>query len=218
MKYPKSPLLSMLIISFLGSLPPGIINLRVSTYLLSSHVAEAAAFSCGAALSEMFLVTVLIIVRDRLTPNRHHSKNIRIATAVLLLSITAFSILAAARPPGDQFSDPTIAFPWLSGFVMNLFNPFQLPFWTAWILVLNPPGTKQHARTVKVMMQGAAAALGTLFALILYGYASHLLLGVLPGSMQALRALCGLSFAAMVILQLRKLVTWQKSDNNRELT
>lgn len=212
MKYPKSRLLSLLIISFLGSLPPGIINLRTCAYLLENRVMEAAAFSSGALLSEMFLVTTLILVKGLLKPERYEGRTIRIAGAIVLVSITAISVLVTSHQLPDRLSYPAIAVTAFSGFVMNLFNPFQLPFWIAWTLVLNPPGTRQRIATA--LMQGAAAALGTLLALGLYGYTAHLVPEPSPGNIHTLRTLSGFLLAAMAVRPLYKLIPeWQKGSN-----
>nr|WP_295921827.1 hypothetical protein [uncultured Dyadobacter sp.] len=211
MRYPKNPLLSLLIISFLGSLPPGIINLRTGTYLLDNRLTEAAAYSSGAVLSEMFLVTTLIMVKDLLKPERYRNSNLWIAGAILMVCITVISVLDTSYQLPNRPGYSSIAVPAVSGFVMNLFNPFQLPFWVAWILVLNPSGTQRPPRIITALLQGATAALGTLLALGLYGYTAHLVPDISQENRQTLRTLSAFLLVVMAIRPLYKLMpAWQR--------
>jgi threonine/homoserine/homoserine lactone efflux protein len=107
-----------LIISFLGSLPLGPLNL-VTTYISVSKGANAAIlFSLGC---------ILISKRQKFF------KMLEWITIIIILVLAIFSFNAAIREAGFSRAIPAnFKYPFWSGVLLSAIDPMKIPFWFLW--------------------------------------------------------------------------------------
>lgn len=130
-----------MLLSFLGSLPLGTLNIAAMQISISEGVKFAMFFSLGSLLAEVIYVRLSLVAMDWV---RKQEKLLRIldwATVVIVLLLAASSFYGALQPQQEKNiilgSDlPKL----LLGFVMSAINPVQIPFWFGWSTVLFSKG------------------------------------------------------------------------------
>jgi threonine/homoserine/homoserine lactone efflux protein len=131
---------SGLLVSLMGSLPLGNLNISVLNIAAQKGWRKAAAFSIGAASVEFFyLVLILQVVAWIIRHNSLFQSLQWIAVAVLLmLSISGF---VAGSSDANHKRTPNIkGTEWAFGIALSATNPLQFPFWAGWIVSLSEQG------------------------------------------------------------------------------
>ncbi len=122
-----------MIISFLGSLPLGILNLLVTYVTVSNGVLAALSFAAGCILSELIFVWLLLISLNRVSNRQKLFRVLEWITVVIILIMAGFSIKAALMQTGFTSAMPaTINHPFWSGVLISAVDPMKIPFWFLW--------------------------------------------------------------------------------------
>lgn len=126
-----------LIISFLGSLPLGTLNL-ITTYVSAANGIGAALIFCyGCIFSEVVFVRLLVIALSWIRKRNVVMKILEWVTIVVLLIFATFSFVAAYKSTPFASALPiTIKHPFKAGIIAGLLDPTRIPFWFAWTTVL----------------------------------------------------------------------------------
>jgi len=131
-----------LLVSFIGSLPLGTLNVAAMQISISDGVMAAIQFSIGSLLAEIIYVRLSLVAMDWIR------KQVRLLlffdwmTLVLLLALAGSSFYAATQPAthtGNPILSSTLP-KLLLGFLMSAINPVQIPFWFGWSSVLLAKG------------------------------------------------------------------------------
>jgi len=131
-----------LLVSFIGSLPLGTLNVAAMQISISDGVKAAIQFSIGSLLAEIIYVRLSLVAMDWIR------KQVRLLlffdwlTLILLLALAASSFYAATHP-ASQTGNPILSSSLpklLLGFLMSAINPVQIPFWFGWSSVLLAKG------------------------------------------------------------------------------
>ncbi|RYY59515.1 MAG: lysine transporter LysE [Chitinophagaceae bacterium] len=129
--------LTGMLVSFLGSLPLGTLNIAAMQISISDGVIPAIYFSVGSLLVEVFYVRLSLVAMDWV---RKQEKLFRILEWVTLGIVAALAIasFSAATHPSNS-ANPILSntLPrFVLGMVMCAVNPVQIPFWFGWSTVL----------------------------------------------------------------------------------
>lgn len=130
-----------MLVSFLGSLPLGTLNIAAMQISISDGAKLAMLFSLGSLLAEMIYVRLSLVAMDWV---RKQEKLLRIldwATVLIVLLLAASNFYTALQPHqeknfilGSPLPKPIL------GFMMSAINPVQIPFWFGWSTVLFTKG------------------------------------------------------------------------------
>jgi threonine/homoserine/homoserine lactone efflux protein len=126
-----------MLVSFLGSLPLGTLNIAAMQIAIGQGVRSAMLFSLGSLLAEMIYVRLSLVAMDWVRKQKFLLKLLEWLT-VLIVSALAFSSFYTASQvepapnPVLSVSLPKIVL----GFFMSALNPVQIPFWFGWSAVL----------------------------------------------------------------------------------
>ena len=135
-------LLTGLLVSFIGSLPLGTLNVAAMQISITDGVGAALQFSLGSLVAEVIYVRVSLVAMDWIR------KQVRLLlffdwlTLGLLLALSASSLYAATHTSvhhGNLILSSTLP-KVLLGFLMSAINPVQIPFWFGWSSVLLAKG------------------------------------------------------------------------------
>lgn len=130
---------SGLLISFLGSLPFGTLNITVFQISASQTTKAALIFALAAILVELIIVRLSLGLTEKLKIGGKLFTYLLPITITLLL-LLAFSSFQTATTSSTielgKSSFPLIQSPFILGLVMSTLNPMHLPFWTGWNSVL----------------------------------------------------------------------------------
>ena len=133
-----------MLVSFLGSLPLGTLNIAAMQISVSEGARAAMLFSMGSLSAEMIYVRLSLVAMDWV---RKQEKLLRIldwltVVIVLLLAISSFHAALQEQAAKNVVLGSSLPKLFL-GFVMSAVNPVQIPFWFGWSTVLFAKGLLQ---------------------------------------------------------------------------
>lgn len=127
-----------LLISFLGSLPLGTLNIAAMQIGIQESIRDAIYFSFGSLLVEMIYVRISLVGIDWVRKQKKLMKILEWITLIIILALAAGSFLAALQQNGSaknvMLENNMHRF--LLGMFMCAINPVQIPFWFGWSTVL----------------------------------------------------------------------------------
>jgi threonine/homoserine/homoserine lactone efflux protein len=155
--------------SFMGSIPPGTLNLCVLQLGLEHKVAAALRFALAVSIVEYPYAWVAVVFEDWLTSSPAITRNFQLITAAVMLVLGVFTLLSSLKP--TAFSVRFNASGFRRGIVLSVLNPMAIPFWigiTAYLkaqgwITLSTPG---HVHSYVAGTSVGAMLLLTLFALL----------------------------------------------------
>ena len=163
-----------ILISFLGALPLGTLNisaLRISEY----SIASAFAFITAVVISEMAVVWVLLKFVPRLSIPRIVLKLLWLSVISFLFLLTWKSISANGTSDIAVFSSMvTISSAFISGLLLSSTNPLQCLFWLGWNEMLYRHHTSsQPSKLVSYLFGIGIGTFAALSFYILIGFWSY---------------------------------------------
>jgi threonine/homoserine/homoserine lactone efflux protein len=126
-----------MLVSFLGSLPLGTLNIAAMQISVSDGVVAAMLFSLGSLLVEIIYVRISLVAMDWIRKQEKILKALEWVTLVIVLALAASSFYAALHPKVEKnivLDSPLPKF--VLGLIMSAVNPVQIPFWFGWSTVL----------------------------------------------------------------------------------
>jgi threonine/homoserine/homoserine lactone efflux protein len=138
---PMHPLFKVFItgmlISFLGSLPLGTLNVAAMQIAIKDGYIQAILFSLGSLLVEMVYVRLSLIGIDWIRKQEKIFKILEWVTLLIVVALAVSSFYAALHPKIGKnivLDSPLPRF--ILGAAMCAVNPVQIPFWFGWSTVL----------------------------------------------------------------------------------
>ena len=163
-----------LLISWLGALPLGTLNITAFDIAASQGVENAFLFALAAIFVELMYVRLTLWGSSKIVINEKWLTYILPLGALLLayLALTSFREAANPMPSGEFENFSILRSPVLLGLSLSALNPLQIPFWLAWSktlqtkkLLKDTPGS----RTFFILGIG----LGTFLALGIFIFFGH---------------------------------------------
>jgi hypothetical protein len=161
--------LSVVGISFAGSLPPGILNTGLTGLVASAGPVVAGWFGLGAVFAEMAVVRIAHAGIGFWPRAVRIPRWLSIGLSLLLISL---ALLHSGKPGG---APRYLHYPFLGGVLLSVLNPLHLPFWLGWTGVLRAKNLLADARS-EYHLFSAAIGVGTALAFLAYGIAGHFIL------------------------------------------
>ncbi|MEO5945906.1 MAG: LysE family transporter [Chitinophagaceae bacterium] len=126
-----------LLVSFLGSLPLGTLNIAAMQISVSEGIIAAMLFSAGSLVAEIVYVRLSLVAMDWIRKQEKILKALEWITVLIVVALAVSSFYAAMHPSVEKnfvLNSPMPKF--LLGFVMSALNPVQIPFWFGWSTIL----------------------------------------------------------------------------------
>ena len=127
-----------LMISFLGSLPLGTLNIAAMQIGIQESILDAIYFSIGSLLVEMIYVRISLVGIDWVRKQEKLMKIMQWITLLIIVVLAAGSFIAAIHH-GEGAKNIALQnnmHRFLLGAFMCAINPVQIPFWFGWSTVL----------------------------------------------------------------------------------
>lgn len=116
--------------SYIGSIPPGTINISVIQLTLNGRLKEAIHFALAAAFVEFFYATFAVGVQFFLVSKLDFTLHFKIVAASAMIVLGLVNFFGKSKKAGKQKSKiPMTGFK--KGMVISIFNPLAIPFWIA---------------------------------------------------------------------------------------
>lgn len=126
-----------MLVSFLGSLPLGTLNIAAMQISISDGTVKAIMFSLGSLLAEVIYVRLSLVAMDWIRKQERIFKILEWVTLAIVLALAVSSFYAATHPTQNKNVILSSNLPdFILGFVMSAVNPVQIPFWFGWSTVL----------------------------------------------------------------------------------
>ena len=211
-----------MLISFLGSLPLGTLNIAAMQISISDSAMQALQFSFGSLLAEMIYVRLSLVAMDWVRKREFFFKLLEWITLVIVLILAAASFDAAMSPIVKEnvfLSSPLPKI--VLGFSMSAVSPAQIPFWFGWSTVLLTkkillPVNKHYNFYI------IGIALGTLLGNCVFIFGGRLVADKLKNSDHLINWVIGGIFLITALIQIwkmsRKKDTKHKMKHPEEVT
>lgn len=126
-----------MLISFVGSLPLGTLNVAAMQISITDGIKPAILFSCGSLLVEIVYVRLSLVAMDWVRKQKRIFRALEWVTLFIVLALAISSFYAALTPSvkTNVILSSTLPRFWL-GVTMSAVNPVQIPFWFGWSTVL----------------------------------------------------------------------------------
>jgi|UPI00055B574E threonine/homoserine/homoserine lactone efflux protein len=186
---------SGLLISFLGALPLGTLNLTAFDIAASQDLVSALWFSVAVVLVELIVVRLTLFGNERLQLSDKLMIYLLPLGILLLLylSITSFVDAASVSKASSKVNLlPQLQSTFVLGLLLSALNPLQIPFWMTWNKVLEKKDVltaSKSSYTFYLVGIGLGTMLGLAIFMLLgnsvftnygnYGLITNLLMGVL---------------------------------------
>jgi threonine/homoserine/homoserine lactone efflux protein len=126
-----------MLVSFLGTLPLGTLNIAAMQIAIAESVRSAMLFSLGALTAEMIYVRISLLAMDWVRKQEKIFKLLEWLTLLIVVALAVTSFIAAAHPHENKNIILNNNLPsYLLGMTMGAVNPMQIPFWFGWSTVL----------------------------------------------------------------------------------
>lgn len=197
-----------LMISFLGSLPLGTLNVAAMQIGIQESIMDAVYFSLGSLLVEMIYVRISLVGIDWIRKQDKLMKAMEWLTLVIILALAIGSFMAAAQDGAEAKNEflKNNMHRFLLGMLMSAINPVQIPFWFGWSTVLF---TKKILEPVKSQYNSyiIGIGIGTLLGNCVFIFGGKWMVQRIANSGQYLNWVIGGIFTITAIIQLIKMLT-----------
>ncbi len=116
-----------LVFSFIGSIPPGTLNLAVLQLGMEYKIKTALRFSLAVAIIEYPYAWIAVVFEDWVTSSPIIIENFQLITAVVMTVLGGFTLWSARKP--SEFSVRFNESGFRRGIVLSILNPMAIPFW-----------------------------------------------------------------------------------------
>ncbi len=157
---------SGLLVSFLGALPLGTLNITAFDIAASQSLVSAIWFAIAVVLVELIVVRLTLFGNEKLELGEKLSYYLIPFGILLLLYLAVGSFMASSQisEMGSRINLlPKISSAFLLGFLLSALNPLHIPFWMTWNKVLTSKGileTSKKSYSLYILGIGIGSLMG----------------------------------------------------------
>jgi len=119
------------VVSYLGSIPPGTINVSVMQLAIQKRRRAAVFFAFAAAVIEFIYAGFTVQFHILLTNNAMLSDYFKIITSLALIALGLWNIFSKSTSKSIIISSEKGRHGFLRGMMLGILNPMTIPFWLA---------------------------------------------------------------------------------------
>jgi threonine/homoserine/homoserine lactone efflux protein len=157
------------VFSFIGSIPPGSLNLIVFQLGLNKQIRVAMRFTAAVALIEYPYAWLSVKFADLITSSPVIIANMKLITAIVMILLGVISLLPTKQQSStmvQQFNNSGFR----RGVVLSILNPLALPFWVGVTAFLTGQGYLDLSTAWHLHSYLVGIALGTVVLLVILAY------------------------------------------------
>jgi threonine/homoserine/homoserine lactone efflux protein len=194
---------SALLISFLGQLPFGNMNLTATQLAVQEGYKNAWKYSIGIVLIEVIYLRLALTAMDWVVENQLIFTIMSWLTVVVFLGLGILSLIMAKRQTKEKkgllLNNKLDRF--VLGVSVSAINPAQIPFWFIWTTQLINTGILKTT-FLDFNLFTAGAAVGSVAGLALYIYGGKWVIAKMKASNRQLNIFMGIVFILAALFQL----------------
>ncbi len=167
--------------SFLGSIPPGTLNLTVLQLGLERKTNIAWRFAIGVAIVEYPYAWLAVKFENLITSSPVILDNFKLISAIVMILLGTLNIWSTQKP--TVFTEKFQESGFRRGIILSILNPLALPFWIAITAYLSVQGWIMLSDNTDLHSYLLGISLGALSLLVMVAYlARRMVLVLQPGS------------------------------------
>lgn len=199
-----------MLVSFLGSLPLGTLNIAAMQISVSDGINSAIFFSIGSLLAEIVYVRLSLVAMDWIRKQERVLKVLEWVTLAIVVALAIASFYAALHPSQNENVILSSNLPkFILGFTMSALNPVQIPFWFGWSTVLFSKKVllprNDHYNTYII-----GIGIGTFAGNLLFIFGGRIIADRINNNQDVLNWIIGGIFLLTAMIQAWKI--WRKKD------
>ncbi len=202
-----------LIVSFLGSIPLGWLNLLGFEIFRNDGFRALLAFISGVVVIESFVIYLTLVFAHHIAENSAMFRYIRLFSIVFLLLLAVISFIGFHKS-NPNYSAYLVYSPFMAGILASALNVIQVPFWLGWNLYLAGNGFITRGRVEDLaFVSGCVVGTGSgmsCFILIIDYFAGYAAWSWLPDHTIIFAGI----FAAMAIFQV---ISYRKKHHQKQI-
>ncbi len=161
-----------LLVSFLGSLPLGVLNITILDISLKKGMRAAVQFALACALVELVYSYVSVLLTRYLIEFPNLRPFTEVVAAVTLLGMGVYYL---RKPKSPVASKNKAVSPFYLGLTLSLINIVAFPFWILYTTLLQGKGIVSLSGSPLIASYVLGIAVGAVGCLLVFAYASRLL-------------------------------------------
>jgi len=195
-----------MLVSFLGSLPLGTMNVTVTQLSVSDGIRAGFLFAVGSMIVEVIIVRIALVTMKWLARQHRVFHLLEYVTTSVILFLAIASFIAAYKMTGFATSLPVKSItPFWTGAFLSVTNPLHIPFWLGWTTVLmNKNILKPDSIEYNWYVTGIG--LGTMFGFAVFIYAGNSLVTQIQEHQTILNFAIGLVLLLTAAIQVKKII------------
>lgn len=205
-----------MLISFLGTIPLGTLNVAAMQISVSDGVTQALYFSLGALLVEIIYVRISLVGMNWVRKQKKLFRWLEWITLAIIVALAVSSFIAALSPSQHKNQILSNTLPRFElGLMMSAVNPMQIPFWFGWSTVLftkkilEPQNSQYNAYI-------GGIGIGTFAGNSIFIFGGQLLVGALNKNQNIINWIIGGIFAATALIQFFKILFTKSASEKLE--
>ena len=147
--------------SFIGSIPPGTLNLSVLQLSLEGYKTAALRFALAAAIFEFPYAYLAVSFEELITLSPWVVANFKLLTAIVMLSLGIINLTTHLKAKPKEIEAPPKKSGFRRGMILSLLNPLAIPFWIGVTAYLKNQGWLVLTSISDNFMYVAAISTGT---------------------------------------------------------
>jgi threonine/homoserine/homoserine lactone efflux protein len=195
-----------MLVSFLGSLPLGTMNVTVTQLSVSNGIKAGFLFAVGSMIVEVIIVRIALVTMKWLGRQHRIFHLLEYVTASVILFLAIASFVAAYKMAGFATSLPVKSItPFWTGAFLSVTNPLHIPFWLGWSTVLM---NKNILRPdpIEYNWYVSGIGVGTMFGFAVFIYAGNSLVSQIQQHQTILNFAIGLVLLLTAAIQVKKMI------------
>ena len=196
-----------MLVSFLGSLPLGTLNVAAMQISVTDGIRAAMLFSAGSLTAEIIYVRLSLVAMDWVRKQEKIFKILEWVTLAIVIALAISSFYAALHPSESKnaiLSKSTLPH-YVLGLAMSAVNPIQIPFWFGWSTILFTKKIllprQDHYNTYII-----GIGLGTFLGNCVFIFGGQLIANKVSNNQHILNWVIGGIFAITAIVQLWRIL------------
>ena len=157
-----------LIFSFLGSIPPGTLNVCVLQLGIEKKIAAALRFALAVSIVEYPYTWIAVQFEYWITSSPVVTENFQLITAVVMTALGLFMLWSARTP--SNFSVRFNESGFRRGMILSILNPMAIPFWVGITAYLKAQGWIDLSSTGLLHSYVLGTAVGAMILLTLFTF------------------------------------------------
>ena len=203
-----------ILVSFLGQLPLGNVNIAATQLNVQESQKSAWKFAAGLVVIEVIYLRLALTGINWIISNKMLFIILGWTTVALFMILGIASFIAARKQSEDKkalmLNNKLDRF--LLGLSISAVNPVQIPFWVTWSLYLIH-GKMLHPVAIEYNFFTIGAGIGTLSGLAVYIYGGKWAIQKIKANNKSLNKFMGIVFIVVAFLQLYKMIYMPWTDN-----